>query len=76
MAKKETTELVAIISLDVEDMRTGLELEKDTARAQARLQALHDAEQSYHNVMAAKYGVDLSAYEFVDWITGWRVKGG
>lgn len=74
MTKKETTE--ATISLDVEDMRLGLEMKEDVARAQAKLQALHDAENKFHDRMAAKYGVDLAAYEFVDWISGWRLKAG
>lgn len=76
MAKRETTEVTGAINLEIEDMRLGLEMKEDVARAQAKLQATHDIENKFHDRMAAKYGVDLATFEFVDWITGWRLKGG
>lgn len=61
-----------VIKLDEEDIRTGLYFAIQTARAQARLQAISDSEHEFIERMQGKYKIDTNQYRLVDWISGFQ----
>lgn len=73
-AVEAAMEKAQFITLDVDDMRTGLAFAQETARAQARLQMAFDSEATFVQRMREKYKIDPNQYELRDWITGFEAK--
>jgi hypothetical protein len=69
MAEKDKA---AIIKLEDEDVRTGLNIVGQAQVAQAKVQALAEIEQNYIQRLAQKYKVDLQQYQLHDWLTGFE----
>lgn len=57
------------IRLQDDDIRTGIQLEIAAAQAQARLQAVIEAAQSFREQMRQKYNVP-DGYDMTDWLAG------
>lgn len=66
-----TFDVPECIKLSDEDIRIGINLELEAARAQARYQAIVDAAQMFAEQMRVKYDVDES-YQMTDWLAGFE----
>lgn len=72
MADKAIT-ITPKIKLTEEEIRTGLHFAGEAHMAQARLQALNEAENAYVRRLAEKYELDPNAYYLRDWLTGFEL---
>jgi hypothetical protein len=72
VATKETPVSELTIKLTEEEIRTGLHFAGEAHMAQARLQALNEAENSYIRRLAQKYELDPNTYHLRDWLTGFE----
>jgi hypothetical protein len=69
---EETQSSIDYFKLDEADLRTGLALTQEIARAQARLQACVDAERIFANEMHRKYNLNEQDFTLQDWMTGFE----
>jgi hypothetical protein len=67
---KVVEEIAEVVKMDDEDIRTGMTFALETARAQARLQAIFDMENAFTERMREKYKVKPETHQMADWITG------
>lgn len=64
-------ETVYRVQLDEVDLRTGIALSQEVARAQARLQAITDMELVFVEELRRKYQASKD-YQLLDWVTGFE----
>lgn len=70
-----TPEIAETIVMNSADIRMGVLLEIEAARAQGRLQSLVDVGNLFAGEMKQKYGINEETHRLTDWVTGFqRVK--
>lgn len=60
------------VKLTEDEIRMGLHFAGEAHNAQARLQALNEAENAYVRRLAEKYELDPNSYYLRDWLTGFE----
>lgn len=60
-----------VIPLTAEDVRVALKLQSEVVRAEARLQAMVDAQRMLIDDLRQRYGADES-YQLRDWLRGFE----
>lgn len=72
---KATPEIAETIVMDSADIRMGVLLEIEAARAQGRLEAFADVSKIFIGEMEQKYKIDENTHTLTDWVNGFqRVK--
>lgn len=60
-----------VISLTADDVRVALQLQSEIVRAEARLQAMVDAQRLFIDDLRQRYGAD-ETFELRDWMKGFE----